>query len=121
MLFVATEGLSKELILDILEGWVEKGSKIHTDDFKTYTGEIGGRGCKHKVIQRYNGKKRFAEGDSQINTAENRLSFLKAWYRTFRGISRKHLNLWINLLTLINIKSNITQKTIHLLNTLISY
>lgn len=101
---------------------VEKGSTIHTDDFKIYTGEIGGRGYKHKVIRRYNGKKRFAEGNSHINTAENRFSFLKAWYRTFRGLSRKHLNLWINLLeTLINIKSNIIQKTINLLNTLISY
>jgi len=38
------------------------------------------------------------KGDSHINTAENRFSFVKAWYRRFRGLSRKHLNLWINLL-----------------------
>lgn len=110
--FVALEGLSKELVLEILERWVEKGSIVHTDDFKIYR-EIEQNGYKHKTIPRYNGKKRFAEGDVHINNAENRFSFLKSWYRTFRGISRRCLNLWINFYQHItNMRGNLIEKTL---------
>ena len=64
---VAVEGLSKELVLDLLNRWVEKGSTVHTDDFTIYTDEIEQNGYKHKTIPRYNGKKKFAEGDVRIN------------------------------------------------------
>ena len=88
MFFVAVEGLSKELVLELLNRWVEKGSTVHTGDFAIYTDEIEQNCYKHKTIPRYNGKKKFAEGDVYINNAENRFSVLKSWYRTFRGISK---------------------------------
>ncbi len=92
---------------------VKKGSTVHTDDFAIHTDEIERNGYKHKTIPRYNGKKKFAEGDIHINNAENRFSFLKSWYRTFRGMSRKCLGLWINFFQLLpNLKGNLIDKTL---------
>ena len=117
--FVALEGLSKELVLELLEAYVEKGSIVNTDDFSIYTAEIERVGYEHKVIPRYNGEKRFAEGDVHINSAENRFSFLKTWYRKFRGLGRKYLNLWINFFELLlNLKMSIIDKTVNLLQLL---
>lgn len=119
---VASEGLSEELVLKLLDEHVEKGSTVNTDDFLIYTAEIERRGYEHRVIPRYNGKKSFAEGDVHINNAENRFSFLKGWYRKFRGLGKKYLGLWINLFEfLLNMKSNAVEKTLGLLNVLISY
>jgi len=114
--FVALEGLSKELVLELLNKWVEKGSIIHTDDFTIYTNEIEQNGFKHRTIPRYNSKKKFAEGNVHINNAENRFSFLKSWYRIFRGISKKCLGLWINFFQFLsNLRGNLIDKTLTLI------
>ena len=67
--------MSEELILELLETYVEKGSAVNIDDFPIYTKEIERKGYKHRIIP--NNKKKFAEGDVHINNAENRFSFLK--------------------------------------------
>ncbi len=109
--FVALEGLSEELVLELLETYVEKGSIVNTDDFPIYTKEIERKGYKHGIIP--HNKKRFAEGNVHINNAENRFSFLKSWYRVFRGISKKYLSLWVSFFEfLLNLKTNLIGKTL---------
>jgi transposase-like protein len=112
MFFVALDGLSKDLVLMLLNEYVEKGSAVNTDDFSIYTG-IEESGYVHRVLPRYNGKKKFAEGDVHINNAENRFSFLKTWYRIFRGISRSCITLWVNFFEfLLNLKMDLIHKTL---------
>jgi transposase-like protein len=114
---VAFEGLSQELILKLLEQWVEPGSIVNTDDFLIYT-HINTK-YEHKIVPRYNGRRRFVEGDAHINHAENRFSFLKSWYRKFRGLGKKYLNLWINFFEfLLNLKMSVIEKTINLIQLL---
>ena len=50
---------------------VEKDFTIHTDDFTIHTDKIEQNGYKHKTIPRFNGKKKFTEGDVHINSTEN--------------------------------------------------
>ncbi len=117
--FVALEGLSKDLVSNLLNRHVEKGSIVNTDDFLIYAKDIERDGYKHKVIPRYNGEKRFAEGRVHINNAENRFSFLKTWYRTFRGLSKKYLGLWINLFEfLLNLKMSVIDRTLVMIGNL---
>jgi len=94
-----------------LKTYVEKGSIVNTDDFPIYTKEIKRKGYKHRIIP--HNKKKFAEGNVHINNAENRFSFLKSWYRVFRGISKKYLSLWISFFEfLLNLKTNLIGKTV---------
>ena len=44
-------------------------------------------------------------GDAHANTCENRHRFLRQWLATFRGVSKHHLQGYLNFLSLLLTKS----------------
>ncbi|MGC8937164.1 MAG: IS1595 family transposase [Candidatus Methanomethylicaceae archaeon] len=81
------EELNRELIIELLDEHVEKGSKAYTDDFPMYNKL---EGYEHRKLDRYS-KKEYARGDVHINTAEGVFSLLKSWLRMLRGVRKDKL------------------------------
>jgi len=81
------EELNRNLILELLDEHVAKGSKAYTDDFPMYNG-LGG--YEHHKLNRYSGKE-YARGDVHVNTAECVFSLLKSWLRMYRGVRKDRL------------------------------
>lgn len=81
------EELNRDLVLDLLDKHVKKGSTTYTDDFPMYD-EL--EGYKHHKLNRYSNKE-YARGDVHINTAEGIFSLLKSWLRMLRGVRKDRL------------------------------
>jgi len=81
------EDLNRDLILELLDKHVKKGSIAYTDDFPMYD-QL--EGYEHRKLNRYSSRE-YARGDVHINTAEGIFSLLKSWLRMFRGVRKDNL------------------------------
>ena len=86
VLRVARE-LNRDLVLELLDKHVKRGSRAYTDDFPMYD-EL--EGYEHHRLNRYS-KKEYARGDVHINKAESVFSLLKSWLRMLRGVRKDKL------------------------------
>lgn len=80
-----------------------------TDDYGIYNdiseyAEIDG----HLAV---NHSETYVIGDAHINTCENRHSFLRQWLAKFRGVSKRHLQKYLDFLALrLNSRENWFEK-----------
>ncbi len=77
----------------------EQSVVLCTDQYDMYN-EIEG----YNAIDSYlaiTHSEHYAVGDAHINSCENRHSFLRNWLRRFRGVSKHHLQGYLNFLSLI--------------------
>lgn len=81
------EELNRNIVLELLDEHVKKGSTTYTDDFPMYDKL---EGYEHRRLNRYS-KKEYARGDVHINTAEGIFSLLKSWLRMLRGVRKDGL------------------------------
>jgi len=95
--------LVREDLEDVDEDIVEYGDEddpaiLCTDQYSIYNGideydEIDG----HLAI---NHDEHYVVGDAHTNSCENRHSFLRNWLRRFRGVSKHHLQGYLNFFSL---------------------
>ena len=81
------EELNRDLVLDLLDKHVKKGSITYTDDFPMFNKLEGYEHCK---LNRYSNKE-YVRGDIHINTAEGVFSLLKSWLRMLKGVRKDGL------------------------------
>ena len=68
---------------------MEKGSRVHTDELKSYS-SLGKAGFEHKTVN--HGAEEFVKGDSHVNSIEGFWARLKLSIRgTHVHVSGKHL------------------------------
>lgn len=78
-----------ETLWPIIEQYVPKGTRISTDEMRTYTG-LKARGYAHKSVR--HSREQWVDGDTHVNTIEGFWSHFKNSMRgTHRSISRKHM------------------------------
>ena len=71
---------------------------LYTDDYGIYNDieELDGIDG-HLAV---NHSETFVIGDAHVNTCENRHSFLRQWLGKFRGVSKRHLQKYLDFLSL---------------------
>lgn len=85
-----SKDVSSEVIAKRAMNYVEQGSTIYHDDFRSY-GILDGL-FKHDSVN--HSEKEYARGDIHVNTAEAEFSLFRPWLRTYRGVSKKRLYLY---------------------------
>ena len=83
--------LKKESLRPWLRSQIQRGSQIFTDDYSIYQflSEVG----HHRTVNHSEGE--YARGSVHCNTAEGIWSLLRPYLRTFRGVSKLYLPLYI--------------------------
>ena len=82
----------KKTLQPIIKDNVKKGSTVHTDELKSYTG-LSGAGYEHETVN--HGAGEYVDGDSHVNSIEGYWSHLKKSIRaTHIHVSPQHLELY---------------------------
>jgi transposase-like protein len=88
--FDVVKNLSKKLIWEKVETFVDETATLFTDEYSIYS-----KISDHKKIKNHltvnHSKKEYANGKAHVNTCENRHSLLRPFLRMFRGVSKKYL------------------------------
>jgi transposase-like protein len=88
--FDVEKNLSKSLITEKVEKFVDKEAILYTDEYTIYSNIT-----EHKKIKTHltvnHSQKEYAIGKIHVNTCENRHSLLRPFLRMFRGVSKKYL------------------------------
>ncbi len=86
--------VSADTLEPIIEATIKKGSKVHTDEWKSYNG-LTKLNYDHKKV--YHNRGQYADGDNTTNRVENYWSNVK---RTLKGsyitVSKKYLQNYVN-------------------------
>ena len=86
--------VKRKTILPILEASVEKGTRVHTDEFMVYN-NLPEKGYKHERIM--HGLKVYVDGDVHSNTIEGFWALVKGGIvGVFHGVSAKHLQRYLD-------------------------
>lgn len=86
--------MKRKTILPILEASVEKGTRVHTDEFMVYD-NLPNKGYKHERIM--HGLKVYVNGDVHTNTIEGFWALVKTGIvGVLHGVSAKHLQRYLN-------------------------
>jgi len=84
-----------------LSGLITGEVIVNTDEYTIYEGiadEIDNV-LEHWVVN--HGNKEWARGNAHVNGCENRNQFLKAYLRRYRGVAKKYLQGYLDLLALL--------------------
>ncbi len=85
------ENTKRNTLHGFIEGTVEEGSTVNTDDFKIYEKL---EGYEHRTVQHSVGE--YVEGQIHINGMESFWSMLKRAHKgTYHKMSKKHLNRYV--------------------------
>ncbi len=85
------ENTKRNTLHGFIEGTVEEGSTVNTDDFKSYEKL---EGCEHRTVQHSVGE--YVEGQIHINGMESFWSMLKRVHKgTYPKMSKKHLGRYV--------------------------
>ena len=84
--------LQKTQLRPWLLAQVERGSQVYTDDYEIYD-FLKQAGYRHRCVNHSAGE--YARGDAHCNTAEAIWSLLRPYLRTFRGVSKVYLPLYM--------------------------
>ncbi len=84
--------LQKAQLRPWLLAQVERGSQVYTDDYEIYD-FLKQAGYRHRCVNHSAGE--YARGDVHCNTAEAIWSLLRPYLRTFRGVSKVYLPLYV--------------------------
>lgn len=89
------ENVQTKLIAPVIENFVEKGTKVFTDEYDIYS-YLENAGYSHKTVCHSAGEyARDEDGDGfhevHVNTMEGFWSLLRSWLRPHRGISQEKL------------------------------
>ncbi|MEA3344875.1 MAG: IS1595 family transposase [Chloroflexota bacterium] len=84
--------LKEENLRPWLRSQVRRGSHVHTDDYSIYQ-FLAQAGYRHHSVNHSEGE--YARGSVHCNTAEGIWSLLRPYLRTFRGVSKVYLPLYI--------------------------
>ena len=108
-------------IRPIIEGFVEKGSLIYTDEYDIYC-RLHQWDYRHKTVNHGSGEyARDDDGDGfhevHVNTMEGFWSLLRSWLRPHRGISQEKLPRYLAFFQFIH---NVRARGKKILNSLIS-
>lgn len=86
--------VSADTLEPIIEATIQKGSEVHTDEWKSYNG-LTKLNYDHKKV--YHNRGQYADGDTTTNRVENYWSNVK---RTLKGsyitVSKKYLQNYVN-------------------------
>ena len=85
----------------IVEETGESGSKVYTDEYKTYK-FLGERGYEHETVNHREGE--YASGDNNeihTNNCECLVGLLKWWQKKRRGVSKQNLDVYTKTYELI--------------------
>jgi len=116
-ILVVEKNLSKELIRQKIETHCEGPIKAFTDDYTIYTGlEEHPDVIEHHIIN--HSQKEYSDGETHVNTCENRHSLLRQYLRIFRGVSKKYLNRYVKFFQFTFINGvNWIDKALHIICT----
>ena len=89
------ENVQTKLIAPVIEKFVEKGTKVFTDEYNIYD-YLENAGYSHKTVCHSAGEyARDEDGDGfhevHVNTMEGFWSLLRSWLRPHRGVSQEKL------------------------------
>lgn len=100
------DNVQQTTIQPIIEGYVEKGSLIYTDEYNIYN-RLTEWGYDHDTVCHSAGEyARDDDGDGfcevHTNTIEGFWSLLRSWLRPHRGISQENLPLYLSFFEFIH-------------------
>ena len=95
--YIPSRDVSGEAVARIASRHIEKGSKIYTDSFPSYS-ILQGMGYRHDYVNHSMGE--YARGEVHINNCEKRASILRQWLSAHRGISKDNLDAYLSLFQL---------------------
>lgn len=95
-IFNVVKNLSKKIVNQFTNKYVEYEAVIFTDEYTIYHNLINHEKVKeHHTVN--HGNKEYANGIKHVNSDENRHSLLRRFMRIFRGVSKKNLQGYILL------------------------
>jgi transposase-like protein len=95
--YIPSRDVRGETVARIASRHVEKGSKIYTDSFPSYS-ILQGMGYRHEYVN--HSLREYARGEVHINNCENKASILRPWLSAHRGISKDNLDTYLSLFQL---------------------
>jgi transposase-like protein len=116
---------TKDTCHEVIEKHVEPGSTINTDDWGGYNGLLE-KGFEHKTVCHSHGEyARDDDGDGinevHENTMEGIWSLLRQWIRTYRGVRKMYLYLYVNAFEFFhNAKRKVSDVLYYLLHSLLT-
>ncbi|MEW5801244.1 MAG: IS1595 family transposase [bacterium] len=116
---------NKETCHEVIEKHVEPGSTLNTDDWGGYNG-LEEKGIKHKTVCHSQGEyARDDDGDGANEVHENTMeaiwSLLRQWLRSYRGVRKMYLYLYVNSFEFFhNMKRRVSDVLYSLLQTLLA-
>jgi transposase-like protein len=81
-----------ETIRPIVQQMVRQGAKVYTDSYSIYH-FLSREGYQHQTVNHSEGE--YARGEVHCNTMENTWSWLRQMIRTYRGVSKVYLPLYV--------------------------
>ena len=88
--FDVEKNLSKDLVAEKIDKFVDKGAMLYTDEYRIYSNINEHEKIKDHLTVNHS-QKEYAKGKIHVNTCENRHSLLRPFLRMFRGVSKKYL------------------------------
>ena len=84
-----------------LSGLITGEVIVNTDEYTIYEGIVEDidEVLEHWVVNHGTGE--WARGSAHVNGCENRNQFLKGYLRRYRGVSKKHLQGYVDFLALL--------------------
>jgi transposase-like protein len=119
------ENANKVTCNELIERHVEPGSTVNTDEWGGYN-NLSKKGYDHKTVCHSAGEyARDEDGDGinevHVNTMEGIWSLLRQYIRTFRGVCKKYLHLYVNAFEFLhNLKRRISDGFLGLLTTILT-
>lgn len=99
-----------------LTQWIDDNATVHTDEFRTYN-TLKPR-YNHKTVNHGDGE--YAkENEAHVNTIEGLFSHLRGWLHTYKGVTKKYLQHYLNMFNFKHLYRHLTP--IQQLNKLIIY
>jgi transposase-like protein len=95
--YIPSRDVRCETVARIASRHIEKGSRIYTDSFPSYS-ILQNMGYRHEYVN--HSIREYARGDIHINNCENRASILRQWLSVHRGISKDNLDTYLSLFQL---------------------
>ncbi len=86
-----TRNVTKDTVKPIVEGHIEKGSMVYTDEYSVYD-FLQSSGYSHESVNHSAGE--YARGDVHINTQEGMWSLFRPAMEVGRGVSKERLPLY---------------------------
>jgi transposase-like protein len=116
---------TKQTCHEVIEKHVESGSTLNTDDWCGYTG-LDEKGFEHHTVchsQDEYARDDDGDGINEVheNTMEGIWSLLRQWLRTYRGVRKMYLYLYVNAFEYFhNMKRKVSDTLYSLLHTLVT-